>query len=386
MTEQIVERSAEPITEDSPLKVLVVDDALFYRSIVGEVLSEIPGVQVVGTAANGKIAVQRIGTLAPDLLTLDIEMPEMDGLEVLAWLGQNAPNVGAIVLSAFTKKGGELTVKALNLGAFDFIEKTEAESKAAGKTALKAALAPKLRAFARRREVRSILNGPAAGASPAENRALRESAGTVRRVGAPAARKAEVIGLGVSTGGPQALSRVLAEIPADFPTPILVVQHMPAAFTQSITGSLNAKCALEVRAARDGETLASGVVLFAPGGTQMKLEKSPDGRTVRVRVTDDRPENSCKPSVDYLFRSLAHLYGPRAAGVIMTGMGSDGTLGLKLMKRAGATIIAQNEETCTVFGMPKEPIESGIVDIIAPLERIAEEIRKAAGVMSGGKP
>jgi two-component system chemotaxis response regulator CheB len=386
MTEQVAERSAEGMTADSPLKVLVVDDALFYRSIVSEVLSEIPGARVVGTAANGKIAVQRIGTMAPDLLTLDIEMPEMDGLEVLAWMGQNVPHVGAIVLSAFTKKGGELTVKALNLGAFDFIEKTEAESKAAGKTALKAALAPKLRAFARRREVRSILNRPPAARSPAENRALRESAGTARRVGAPAARKAEVVGLGVSTGGPQALGRVLAEIPADFPAPILVVQHMPAAFTQSITGSLNAKCAIEVRAARDGEPLAPGVVLFAPGGTQMKLKKSPDGRGVVVRVTDDRPENSCKPSVDYLFRSLAHLYGPRAAAVIMTGMGSDGTLGLKLMKRAGATIIAQNEETCTVFGMPKEPIESGIVDIIAPLDRIAEEIRKAAGFPSGGKP
>lgn len=366
------------MTDDSPLKVLVVDDAIFYRSIVRDVLSQLPGVQVVGTAANGKIAVHRIGTLNPDLLTLDIEMPEMNGLEVLEWIRANAPDVGAIVLSSFTRKGGEMTVKALNLGAFDFIQKADAGSPEANKNALRERLQPMLRAFARRREVREILKGKSGSSgSGAAPKSIRDSNGEVRRVGALSPRRAAVVGLAVSTGGPEALSVVLPGIPADINVPILVVQHMPAAFTQSITSSLNAKCAIEVRAARDGEPIAPGVALFAPGGKQMKVEKAADGKSVVVRVTDDHPENNCKPSADYLFRSLAHQYGNRAAGVIMTGMGSDGTLGLKLMKRSGATIIAQNEETCTVFGMPKEPIESGIVDIIAPLNRLAEEICRA---------
>ncbi len=366
------------MTDDAPLKVLVVDDAIFYRSVVGEVLSGLPGVHVVGTAANGKIAVHRIGTLHPDLLTLDIEMPEMDGLEVLEWLRKNAPDVGAIVLSSFTKKGGEMTVKALNLGAFDFIQKTDAGTLEASKRALKDALSPMLRAFARRREVRDILKGKSgAWKTASEKDHLRASAGRVQRAGASPPGRAAVVGIGVSTGGPEALSVVLPAIPADIDAPILVVQHMPAAFTQSIASSLDAKCKLAVRSARDGDPLLPGVVLFAPGGTQMKVDRTADGKSMVVRVTDDHPENNCKPSADYLFRSLAHHYGSRAAGVIMTGMGSDGTLGLKLMKRSGAAIIAQNEETCTVFGMPKEPIEAGIVDVIAPLNRIAEEIRRA---------
>lgn len=366
------------MTDNAPLKVLVVDDAIFYRSVVGDVLAGLPGIKVVGTAPNGKIAVQRIGTLHPDLLTLDIEMPEMNGLEVLDWIRGNAPDVGAIVLSSFTKKGGEMTVKALNLGAFDFIQKTEAGTLEGSKKALKDALGPMLRAYARRREVRDILKGKSgAWKTVPENDHLRESAGRVQRVGGPPPGRAAVVGIGVSTGGPEALSVVLPAIPADINAPILVVQHMPAAFTQSITSSLDAKCKLAVRAARDGDPLLPGVALFAPGGTQMKVDRAADGKSMVVRVTDDHPENNCKPSADYLFRSLAHHYGNRAAGVIMTGMGSDGTLGLKLMKRNGATVIAQNEETCTVFGMPKEPIESGIVDAIAPLDKIAEEIRRA---------
>ncbi len=367
-----------------PLRVLVVDDAIFYRTVISETLSELPGVEVAGTASNGKIATHRIKALQPDLLTLDIEMPEMNGIEVLEWIRANAPEVGVIVCSSFTKKGGDMTVKALHLGAFDFIQKTEGGGMAASKQALKDAIAPILKAYVRRREVRRILDGKSAGPEKKdEAEALRQSVGAVRRVGAASAgRRSAIIGVGVSTGGPEALARMLPGIPEDINAPILVVQHMPAAFTHSITSSLNAKCAIAVRAAEDGEPVAPNVALFAPGGKQMKVVPSEDGRAVIVRVTDDRPENNCKPSADYLFRSLAHIYGRRAAGVIMTGMGSDGTIGLKLMKRNGAFIIAQNEQTCTVFGMPKAPIEAGIVDVIAPLDRIAEEICRS---VKGGK-
>lgn len=364
------------MTNDMPLKVLIVDDAILYRTIISEVLSELPGIEVVGTAGNGKIATYRIGSLNPDILTLDIEMPEMNGLEVLEWIRENTPDVGAIVLSSFTRKGGEMTVKALNLGAFDFIQKIGADTMEENKKALKDAIGPMLKAYARRKEVQQILKGKKSALSKtgAENRAIRDTGGVIRHKAIMPGRKSSVIGIGVSTGGPEALARMLPKIPADLNVPILIVQHMPAAFTESITSSLNAKCAIEVRAAVDGEPVMTNTALFAPGGKQMKVAKSADGKTVIVRVTDDQPENSCKPSANYLFRSIAHHYGNRATGVIMTGMGSDGTLGLKLMKRNGAVIIAQNEETCTVFGMPREPVESGIVDVIAPLDRIAEEI------------
>ena len=363
------------MTTDLPLKVLVVDDALLYRTIISEVLSELPGIEVVGTAGNGKIATYRISSLNPDILTLDIEMPLMNGLEVLEWIRENAPDVGAIVLSSFTKEGGKMTVKALNLGAFDFIQKTDANTMAENKKALKDAIGPMLKTFSRRKEVREILKGKALlSKTEPEDKVLRNLAGAVRRMKVISGHNSAIIGIGISTGGPEALSRMLPQIPGNLNVPILIVQHMPAAFTQTIASNLNDKCAIEVKAAVDGEPIIPNTALFAPGGKQMKVEKCADGKTFIVRVTDDRPENNCKPSADYLFRSIARCYGKRATGVIMTGMGYDGTLGLKLMKRNGAAIIAQNEETCTVFGMPKEPIEAGIVDVIAPLDKIAEEI------------
>jgi len=371
------------MTTEMPLKVLVVDDALLYRKIIGEALSELPGIEVVGTAGNGKIATYRIRSLNPDILTLDIEMPLMNGLEVLEWLRENAPDVGAIVLSRFTQKGGEMIVKALNLGAFDFIQKTGGNTMAENKKALKDAIGPMLKTYARRKEVREILKGKAVlSKTVPENKALRYLTGTVRRIRVISGCKSAIIGIGISTGGPEALSRMLPKIPGNLNVPILIVQHMPAAFTQTIASNLNDKCAIEVRAAVDGEMIIPNTALFAPGGKQMKVVKRADGNTFIVRVTDDPPENNCKPSADYLFRSIARCYGNRATGVIMTGMGYDGTLGLKLMKRNGAVIIAQNEETCTVFGMPKEPIRTGIVDVIAPLDKIDEEICRT---VSGGK-
>ncbi len=364
------------MTTEMPLKVLVVDDALLYRKIISEALSELPGIEVVGTAGNGKIATYRISSLNPDILTLDIEMPQMNGLEVLEWLRENAPDVGAIVLSKFTKEGGKMMVKALNLGAFDFIEKTGGNTMAENKKALKDAIWPMLKTYSRRKEVREILKGKAGLSKTDKSGFLKKSdfSSAVRRMRMISGHNSAIIGIGISTGGPEALSRMLPQIPGNLNVPILIVQHMPAAFTQTIASNLNDKCAIEVRAAVDGEPLIPNTALFAPGGKQMKVVKRADGKTFIVRVTDDRPENNCKPSADYLFRSIARCYGNRATGVIMTGMGYDGALGLKLMKRNGAAIIAQNEETCTVFGMPKEPIEAGIVDVIAPLDKIAEEI------------
>jgi two-component system chemotaxis response regulator CheB len=188
--------------------------------------------------------------------------------------------------------------------------------------------------------------------------------------------KAEIVAIGISTGGPNALAKMLPMLPKDIGVPILIVQHMPPMFTQSLANSLSNKCAVAVREARQGEPILSNTVYIAPGGKQMKIVAGADGKSRVIKITDDPPENSCKPSVDYLFRSVAHHYVGRATGVIMTGMGSDGTDGLKLMKQNGATIIAQNESTCVVYGMPREAAETGLADAVLPLHQIADMIVK----------
>ena len=365
------------MANDFVLKVLVVDDSIFYRKIISDALSELPEVSVVGSAANGRIAVHRIKTLKPDLLTLDIEMPEMNGIEVLEWMQENAPDVGAIVLSSFTKKGSRMTVNALQHGAFDFIEKADSGNMEENIKIIREMIRPMLKAFARRQEIRNVLNRKTNDKAIRIKDLDRKDGGVVqrmRKISGQMRRKSSIVVIGISTGGPEALAKMLPVIPANINVPILIVQHMPAAFTESITDNLNTRCAIEVRPAANGELLKPNIAYFAPGGKQMKITTGMDGKTAVIRITDDLPENNCKPSADYLFRSVAHQYKDRATGVIMTGMGSDGTLGLKLMKRNSAFIITQDEETCTVFGMPREPIEAGIVDVIAPLDRIAEEI------------
>lgn len=363
--------------DDGPRRILVVDDTVTYRKAVSDALAGLPGVEVVGQANNGKIAMAKTARLKPDLLILDIEMPEMDGLEVLSRMRSEFPDVAAIILSTLTYEGGEITIKALELGAFDFITKPQSTSMQENRETLRAALAAKLEAFARYREIREKLRrrwGVGTGEDTTAYDAVvsRPHAGPAPR---PAMRS-EIVGIGLSTGGPVALSKVMPKLPADLGVPVLIAQHMPPVFTKSLAQNLDAKCNIEVREAVDGEALMPNVALIAPGGKQMKVVASADGKKRIIRVTDDPPENSCKPSVDYLFRSIARHYVGRATGVIMTGMGSDGAAGLKLMKGTGSTVIAQSPETCVVFGMPKRPIQDGIVDVIAPLDNIAEEIAK----------
>jgi len=332
----------------------------------------------VGTANNGKIAMSKIASLKPDILTLDIEMPEMNGLDVLARMRVEAPEVGAIVLSTLTHKGGDLTMQALDLGAFDFITKPDTGSMEESRKEIKNSLGLMLRAFSRRREIKSILKGKSSPPTADEKKYGEGSSESVvqrmRSLIGKKRAKAEVVGIGISTGGPKALSQMMPRIPHDINVPILIVQHMPAIFTQSLAKNLDSKCAIEVKEAVDGEPVQANKAFIAPGGKQMKVAASADGVNRIIRITDDPPENSCKPSVDYLFRSIAQHFVGRAAGVIMTGMGSDGSLGLKLMKRNGSTIIAQDESSCVVYGMPKKPIDDGIVDVVAPLDQIAEEI------------
>lgn len=380
-----------------PLKVLVADDMILFRKVVSDALASLPDVEVVGTAGNGKLALAKIESLRPDLVTLDLEMPELDGMAVLRAIRERGLETGCIVLSSLSLKGGEMTVKALELGAFDFVTKPVGGSLEQNREAIRASLAPLVRAYAQRREVRRLLHGrpaapvlaaspsapPAPASAPPPTASPKASASAdlatvgqrMSHISAGRARP-ELIVLGISTGGPNALGRMLPELPADLAAPLLIVQHMPPNFTRSLAESLNARCALRVKEAEDGEPALPGSAYIAPGGRQMKVIPGDNGQRMFIRITDDPPENNCRPSVDYLFRSAALHFSGRALGVIMTGMGNDGTLGLKLMKRGGSPVIAQDEESCVVFGMPREAIQAGVVDVVVPLDRIAAEIMK----------
>lgn len=352
-----------------PLRVLVVDDSAIYRKAVRELLEKTPDVEVVGVAANGKIALQKIEQLKPDLLTLDIEMPEMDGIEVLKHLQQNKIDVAAIMLSAFTEEGAKRTTDAVNLGAFDFVLKPQGSNAQESIGKLRRELLPKIEAF----RINYLLTHPTSSSSKLEF------------VDAPAERwsgPTELIVIGVSTGGPASLTKVLPRIPKNFGLPILIVQHMPPIFTKSLAEDLDKKCQLEVREAAAGDKVRPGQILIAPGGKQMKIEREDHG--VFVRITDDPPERSCRPSADYLFRSAAEVYGGSVTAVIMTGMGDDGTEGCRLLKRRGAKVIAQDEASCVVYGMPRQVAEAGLADIVCTLTRIPDMIQRAetSGVTS----
>lgn len=373
------------------MRVLVADDAVLFRRLLTDVLGSLPGVEVVGSATNGRIALQKIRELKPDLLTLDIEMPEMDGLAVLDALPREGEaQIEVIVVSALSRRGGDMTMRALEKGAFDFITKPDAATPALGREALLQELAPRIRAVAHRLEIRALLRGrssaarceiaasSAAQSSPGGN-GLDGVATRMQRLSKP--EKPGMVLIGVSTGGPVALARLLPAIPGDIGVPILIVQHMPAIFTKSLAESLAKKCAVSVREAVNGEMPEPNSAYIAPGGRQMRLGTGPDQQPL-IELTDDPPENNCRPAVDYLFRSAANRFPGRAMAVILTGMGSDGTLGLRLLKRQGCFVIAQDEASCVVYGMPKAAVDAGVTDAVLPLDSIAGRI---AAVVRGGR-
>lgn len=368
------------------LRVLVVDDTIVYRTAISDIIKQIPGVELVGVAHNGKIALAKIGTLKPDILTLDIEMPVMNGLEVLAEIQKNHPGIGAIMLSTLTADGSEMTMRALELGAFDFILKPQSTSVAEGKLEIKRNLQPMLEAFARSKTASGLLSrkiAPTRAQPVLRSLALGQTAenkvATQTRTPASSLKrgKSEIVTIGISTGGPNALTQMLPKLPGDIGVPVLIVQHMPPVFTKSLAASLDKKCALTVKEAEEGETIQPNVVYIAPGGKQMKLSAGADGKNRCIKLTNDPPENSCRPSVDYLFRSIGDYYVGRATAVIMTGMGSDGTKGLGILKEKGAHIIGQDETSCVVYGMPKAPADLGYIHVVAPLIKIADEIIKS---------
>ncbi|KAA1257780.1 Chemotaxis response regulator protein-glutamate methylesterase [Rubripirellula obstinata] len=341
------------------MRVLVVDDSTLFRKVVRDVLATIPGVEVVGVATNGKLALEKIEQLQPDLLTLDIEMPELDGLGVLRHLKDQPSAPGAIMLSALTEKGAKLTNEALALGAFDFILKPNGKTIADNTKQLYTDLLPRVSAFRTSRRVSAQQPTPVA---THENN-FPANAG-----------QPKVCLIGISTGGPAALAKLLPSISADYPLPIIIVQHMPAVFTRKLAESLNEHCKLNVHEIEDGMTIDAGNVYIAPGGKQTQVVAGFPHAT--LKVTDDPPENHCKPSVDYLFRHAAQVYRGKMLAIIMTGMGNDGTESCRQLRSLGATVVAQDEASSVVYGMPRSIVESGLASAVCPLDGIANKMNE----------
>lgn len=353
------------------IKVLIVDDTALYRKIIRDVLEEFPEIEVVGTAPNGKIALSKLETLKPDMITLDQEMPEMDGLETLRQINANKINIAAIMVSSLTTHGATITMQALNLGAFDFIAKPDSNNIQDNIKSLKEQFEPKIKAFVRRQSIRLT------EAAPEVNKKVDTVSDPISKTvkaHSGLSGRPKIVAIGISTGGPKALAEVIPLIPGDLGVPIVLVQHMPPVFTKALAESLDKKSALTIVEGSDGLTLEANTVYIAPGGKQMKVVEGAGIGQYLLKITDDPPENHCKPAADYLFRSVSTVFPGKALAVIMTGMGRDGTLGLRMLKREGAQVLAQDEPSCVVFGMPMEAIKAGVVDHIIPLNQMATKI------------
>jgi two-component system chemotaxis response regulator CheB len=339
------------------IRVLVVDDSAFVRQALTRMLGSAPDIQVVGTAVDGKEGWEKALDLRPDVVTLDVKMPRMDGLEALRRIMADCPTA-VLLLSSQTKEGAEVTLRGLELGAMDFVDKTSVQ----GQMNL-LSLSDELQA-----KVRALASVPRARLRPFP---LVREAGPSTMPAQHTAR-AQVVVIGTSTGGPPALQAIIPRLPQVMPCAVLVVQHMPVGFTRSLAERLDARSAVEVREARHDDVVRPGSVLIAPAGQHMKLRRR--GADIRVWLDDEPRAALHRPSVDVLMASAAKVYGTRALGVVLTGMGSDGVEGLRAIRAAGGLTLAESEETCVIYGMPKAAVEAGVVDKAVPLTRMADEI------------
>jgi two-component system chemotaxis response regulator CheB len=341
---------------DKRIRVLVVDDSALMRQVISSLLARDPAIEVVGTASDPYVARDKILALRPDVLTLDVEMPRMDGLAFLEKLmrGHAMP---VVMVSSLTETGCETTLRALELGAVDFVTKPKVDLRERiGDVAQEIIDKVKAAASARVRQATPRPHAPQAGA-PRPRPALAGFRTTQ-----------QILAIGASTGGTEALREFLTALPPDAPG-VVVVQHMPEHFTRAFADRMDTLCTVRVKEAEDGDRLLAGHVIIAPGNHHMRLVR--DGATYRVRLSQDPPVNRHRPSVDVLFESCAGAAGRNAVGVIMTGMGDDGARGLLAMRHAGARTLGQDEATCVVYGMPKVAAEMGAVEQALPLARLA---------------
>jgi two-component system, chemotaxis family, protein-glutamate methylesterase/glutaminase len=341
------------------IRVLVVDDSAFVRQALVRMLGGAPDIEVVGTAVDGKDGLEKALALRPDVVTLDIKMPRMGGLEALRRIMTECP-VPVLLFSSLTSEGGEITLRGLELGALDFVDKSSVQ----GHMNL-LDLAEELKA-----KVRALAHVPRDRVHPMDGKPAEQAP-----LPPPHVRGAEVVVIGTSTGGPPALQAIIPKLPPGLSSAVLVVQHMPVGFTRSLADRLHSRSAVPVREAQDGESVAPGVVLIAPAGRHMKVRRR--GPVTKVWL-DDEPRSALhRPSVDVLMASVAKVYGPRSLGVVLTGMGSDGVEGLRAIRSTGGRTFAESEESCVIYGMPKAAVEAGVVDRSVPLARMADEILAA---------
>lgn len=348
------------------VRILIVDDSAFMRNALTTMLSSDPEIKIVGTARDGLEAIEKVQSLKPDVVTMDVEMPRMDGIAALKHIMETDP-LPVIMVSSITTEGAKVTLDALDLGAVDFIPKNLSEL-SVNIVKIKEILIDKIKQIGRKGLVLKRIRPAAAAACPKTVAApphlpLRTTGD--RRVG--------IVSVGTSTGGPKALQEIITKLPKNFPAPIVIAQHMPPNFTGPFAERLNQLSQIEVREAVDGEPLKPGVALIAPGRGHMRVVRARGIETV-ISISENKEDFIYRPSVDALMSSVAEYYPGRALGVILTGMGNDGLKGLINLKKTGGRIFAQDEESCVVYGMPKAVVDAGIADKVLSLDEMAGEI------------
>jgi two-component system, chemotaxis family, protein-glutamate methylesterase/glutaminase len=339
-----------------PIRVLIVDDSAVVRRWLSEVMAADPELEIAGTAGNGSLALARIPEIKPDLITLDIEMPGMDGLTTITEIRKHYPKLPVIMFSNLTERGASATLDALARGARDYVTKPSSVGSAeAGRQRVREELIPKIKSLcAVRQDFTPPLQAP------------------VWSVPNRAPVRIDIVAIGTSTGGPNALAEILPQFPADFPVPIVIVQHMPPVFTRLLADRLNRGARLEVQEGQEGGKVERGRIWIAPGDRHMTVARK--GTDVLVALKQDPPENSCRPAVDVLFRSVAQTYGANALAVVLTGMGSDGTCGAQAIRDAGGEVIVQDEASSVVWGMPGSVVAANLADRIYPLGNMVPEV------------
>jgi len=339
-----------------PIRVLVVDDSAVVRRALAELVAGDPELELAGAAPTGRLGLARLARTGADVVVLDVDMPGMDGLETLEAIRRSHPRLPVIMFSVLTERGAEVTLRALFRGAQDYVTKPTAGGREAAAEVVRRELIPRIKALGAGR----VGEGPGPAAPP-----------PARPPGAPPA----ALVVAASTGGPAALERLLAEVPRPAPVPVLVVQHMPPLFTGHLARQLAAKTGHEVREAASGVEARPGVVWVAPGGRHLEVIRDPERPgTVRLRLSDDPPVNSCRPSADVLFRAAARAWGGGVLAVVLTGMGRDGLEGCRAVRAAGGTVLAQDRATSVVWGMPGFVASEGLAHGVLPLDRLAAAV------------
>ncbi|MCK5127736.1 MAG: chemotaxis response regulator protein-glutamate methylesterase [candidate division Zixibacteria bacterium] len=361
------------------IRVLVVDDSAFMRKAISIMIGDDPEIEVIGTANNGQDGLNKVHELSPDLVTMDIEMPQMDGLTALRRIMKEKPTP-VMMVSSLTSDGAEATLEALELGAVDFIPK-QLSYVSLDIVKIKEELIAKIKHINERKHIlmrRARYSGifsskPDSGAPTKKKKTSPAKSLVAMPTGSRKLTKTmRIVAIGTSTGGPPALQAVIPRLPKEFPVPVLVVQHMPPTFTKSLANRLNGLSALEVKEAEHGDRIERGHVYIAPGDKHMTVQKQ--GSTHIIKLSDEPSETLYKPSVDIMMNSVEDNYKGSTLGVIMTGMGNDGVNALQRIKDSGGSIIAQNEDTCVVYGMPRAAVDAGIADKVSPVEYIARDI------------